>query len=96
MEPKFNDGPSPERNAPAETTYSLFQMQVIERLTRMETNLTSYHEVKDQADDALNLSRENARQLADMKDERKWGSRAIAVLIITAIVNFTVNAIQGF
>lgn len=63
-----------------------FQREVLERLTKIETKLDDYKELKNEAQEALNLSNTNSSDIKDIKDELKWMKRTIAGSIIAGVI----------
>ena len=63
-----------------------FQREVLERLTKIETKLDDYKELKSEAQEALNLSNSNSSDIKEIQDELKWIKRTIAAAIIAGLV----------
>lgn len=63
-----------------------FETEVIERLTKIETKLDDYQNVKSKADDAYSKSRENERRIGELEDNSKWLKRAILGALISSSV----------
>lgn len=76
-------------------SYTTAQVLVLERLARMETKIDLYNETRKTADEALETSRRLARDVDEIKDDRKWLSRVIVGLVFAALINLAINAMQG-
>lgn len=63
-----------------------FETEVIERLTKIETKLDDYQNVKSKADEAYSKSRENERRIGELEDNSKWLKRAILGALISSSV----------
>lgn len=71
-----------------------FERQVLERLTKIETKLDDYNNIRGRADDAYNLSRQNEKDIEEIKDKLKWISRTVAASIITIVIGAIVAFIK--
>ena len=49
-----------------------FQTEVLTRLTRIETKLDDYEDIRHKADDAYNKSNQNERRIQELEDNNKW------------------------
>lgn len=67
-----------------------FEREVLERLTKIETKLDDYNGIKRKAEDAYTLSKENEKDLKEMKDKMQWLSRTLVGAIITGIITLIV------
>lgn len=63
-----------------------FETEVIERLTKIETKLDDYQNVKSKADEAYSKSKENERRIGELEDNSKWLKRAILGALISSSV----------
>lgn len=61
-------------------------IEVIERLTRIEQKLDDYKEVKDISRDADSRSKQNEKRIADLEDKNKWLGRTMIGAIIIEII----------
>lgn len=61
-------------------------IEVIERLTRIEQKLDDYKEVKDISRDADSRSKQNEKRITDLEDRNKWLGRTMIGAIICEIV----------
>ena len=71
-----------------------FESEVLTRLTKIETKLDDYSRIKEKTDDSYSLSKENEKEIEELKDKIKWISRTIAGAIITGIVAIIFLLIQ--
>ena len=63
-----------------------FETEVLTRLAVIESNLDDYKEIKDTALEAHNLSKDNEKEIEEIKDKMKWLSRTLVGAIITAAI----------
>lgn len=63
-----------------------FQTEVLERLVKIETKLDGYAEFKKIVYEADNRSKENQKDIEEVKEKLKWLSRTITGAIITGII----------
>lgn len=63
-----------------------FEREVLDRLTKIETKLDDYSTIKGRTDEAYNLSRQNEKDIDEIKDKIKWISRTVAASIITIVI----------
>lgn len=63
-----------------------FEREVLDRLTKIETKLDDYNAIKIKSDEACNLSRQNEKDIDEIKDKIKWISRTVAASIITIVI----------
>lgn len=71
-----------------------FETEVITRLTKIETKLDDYKQVKDDSTRALQLSEANDCSIKEIKDNTKWLWRTLFVSIlgiISSIVMLCLN-----
>ena len=66
----------------------------MDRLTKIETKLDDYATIRGKSDDAYNLSRQNEKEIDEIKEKIKWISRTIAATIITGIGTIVFLLIQ--
>lgn len=71
-----------------------FEREVLDRLTKIETKLDDYTTIKNKSDDSYNLSKQNEKDIDEIKDKIKWLSRTIAGAIITTIIGVIVAVIK--
>ena len=68
--------------------------EVLQRLTKIETNTEGLNEISGIARTALAKSEENARDVEEMKENQKWTWRTIAGIGVTFIVYFITKVIE--
>lgn len=71
-----------------------FEREVLERLTKIETKLDDYGNLRDKTEEAHSLSKENAKDINEINDKIKWLSRTIAGAIIAGVVGIVFMIIQ--
>lgn len=65
-----------------------FEKEVITRLTKIETKLDNYNKLEITANEALNISKNNEKEICTMKDNNKWLWRTIVGSVILWLLNF--------
>ena len=68
--------------------------EVLQRLTKIETNTEGLNEISGIARNALAKSEENARNVEEIKENQKWTWRTIAGIGVTFIVYFITKVIE--
>lgn len=63
-----------------------FETEVLTRLTKIETKLDDYNNIRQKTEDAYTQSRENEKELEEIKDKIKWITRTIVGAILTGLV----------
>ena len=71
-----------------------FEREVLERLTKIETKLDDYTNIRNKTEEAYTLIKENKSDIEDIKDKIKWLSRTIAGAIITGVIGIIFIYIQ--
>lgn len=71
-----------------------FEIEVLTRLTKIETMLTDFNKVEEKVDYAYNLSKNNKADIDEIKDKNKWLSRTTIAAIIVLVVNLIWNLIK--
>lgn len=71
-----------------------FEREVLDRLTKIETKLDDYSTIKGRTDEAYNLSRQNEKDIDEIKDKIKWISRTVAASIITIVIGAIVAVLK--
>lgn len=59
-----------------------FETEVISRLSKIETKLDDYKQVKDDAAEALQLSKANDCSIKEIKENSKWLRRTVFVALL--------------
>ena len=73
---------------------SKFEREVLERLTKIETKLDDYTNIREKTEEAYTLSKENEKDISDINDKIKWLSRTIAGAIIGGIIGIIFTFIK--
>lgn len=63
-----------------------FEREVLERLTKIETKLDDYSNTREKTETAYSLSKENEKEIEDMKEKIKWITRTIVGAILTGLI----------
>ena len=63
-----------------------FEKEVLTRLTKIETKLDDYNNTKLKTDEAYTISRENEKEITDLKDKLKWITRTVVGAVLTSLV----------
>lgn len=71
-----------------------FEREVLERLTKIETKLDDYANLREKTEEAYTTSKENKKDIEEINDKIKWLSRTITGAIITGIVGIIFLLIQ--
>ena len=71
-----------------------FEREVLERLTKIETKLDDYTNIREKTEEAYSLSKENEKDITDINDKIKWLSRTIVGAIITGIIGIIFVMLQ--
>lgn len=71
-----------------------FETQVLTRLAVIESKIDDYKNIKDKANEAYTLSKENKQDIDEINDKIRWITRLIAGTIITGIIGLIFALIQ--
>lgn len=63
-----------------------FEKEVLERLTKIETKLDDYANLREKTEEAHSLSRENEKDINEINDKIKWLSRTIVGAVIVGLI----------
>lgn len=63
-----------------------FEREVLDRLTKIETKIDDYKEIKKDTSEALQLSKANSEDIKEIKDNTKWLWRTIAGILIAGVI----------
>lgn len=72
----------------------VFETEVIERLTKIETKLDDYQNYKSKSEEANNRSKDNERRIAELEDNSKWLKRAVFGAMISSTIALLFIVIQ--
>lgn len=67
-----------------------FEREVLERLTKIETKLDDYNGIKTKAEEGYTLSKENEKDIEELKDKLKWITRTLVGAIISGIITLLI------
>lgn len=71
-----------------------FEVEVLERLAKIESKIDDYKTFKDKTETAFATSKQNTKELEELKDKLKWITRTIAGAIITVVIGAIVFVIK--
>lgn len=63
-----------------------FQTEVLQRLSKIEEKLDDYKTIRNTATEANHRSKENEKDIAEIKEKIKWLTRTIAAALITGVI----------
>lgn len=64
-----------------------FETEVLTRLTKIETKLDDYNNIRNKAEEAYTQARENDKEIDEIKDKLKWITRTIVGAVLTGLVS---------
>lgn len=73
-----------------------FKMDVLTKLTRIETILEDFRGVETKATEAYNLSQNNKQRLDKIEDNNKWAFRTSVGAVITGLIALVFSLITAF
>lgn len=73
-----------------------FKMEVLTKLTRIETILEDFKGVETKATEAYNLSNDNKKRLDKIEDNNKWLFRTSVGAVITGLISIILSLISNF
>ena len=68
--------------------------EVLQRLTKIETNTEGLNEISGIARNALAKSEENSKDIEEIKENQKWAWRTIAGIVVS-VVAYLINGYLG-
>ena len=68
--------------------------EVLQRLTKIETNTEGLNEISGIARSALAKSEENSKEIDEIKERQKWTVHTIAGIGVTFVVYFITKLIE--
>lgn len=71
-----------------------FEIEVIARLTKIETMLRDFEGVETKSQEAYNLAKENKRRLDKIEDNNKWLFRTTVGAVLTGLIGIVLNFIK--
>lgn len=72
-----------------------FEIEVLTRLTRIETMLRDFEGVEDKSNQAYNLSLDNKKRIDKLEDNNQWIFRTSIGAMIVALINIAMSIIRG-
>ena len=73
---------------------NIIWFEVLQRLTKIETNTECLNEISGIARNALAKSEENSKDIEEIKEKQKWTVHTIAGIGVTFIVYFITKLIE--
>ena len=71
-----------------------FELEVLQRLTKIETMLEDFKGVESKSTEAYNLSISNKQRLDKIEDNNKWLFRTSVGAIITGLIGIILSLIK--
>ena len=71
-----------------------FEIEVLTRLTKIETMLENFKGVESKATDAYNLSLNNQKRLDKIEDNNKWLFRTTIGAVLTGLIAIVLSFIK--
>lgn len=71
-----------------------FEIEVLTRLTKIETMLEDFKGIEQKATEAYNLSNKNKERLDKMEDNNKWLFRTTVGAIIGSLIGVIVSFVK--
>ena len=71
-----------------------FEIEVLTRLTKIETMLEDFKGIKTKLDEAYNLSTNNKKRIDELEDNNKWFFRTSIGAIIVALIGLIISFIK--
>jgi hypothetical protein len=71
-----------------------FEIEVLQRLTKIETMLEDFKGVESKSTEAYNLSMSNKQRLDKIEDNNKWLFRTTIGAVITGLIGIILNFIK--
>lgn len=66
-------------------------MEILERVARVETKIDTYNNYREKTETALSKSKQNERDIAEIKDNLKWLWRTFAGALIVGFIAYFVK-----
>lgn len=71
-----------------------FEVKVLTKLTRIETMLEDFNDIKEKSTEAYTLSKNNEKRLDKIEDNNKWLFRTTVGAVITGLIAILLNFIK--
>lgn len=70
-----------------------FQIEVLTRLTKIETMLENFKGIEEKADKAFNLSANNKERIDKIEDKNQWAFRTSIGAVIGAVISGIISIV---
>lgn len=71
-----------------------FEIEVLTRLTKIETMLEDFKGIENKTNEAYNLSRSNKQRLDKIEDNNKWLFRTTVGAVITGLIAIVLTLLK--
>lgn len=71
-----------------------FELEVLQRLTKIETMLEDFKGVENKSIEAYNLSMSNKRRIDKIEDNNRWLFRTTVGAVLTGVIGIVLNFIK--
>ena len=71
-----------------------FEIEVLQRLTKIETLLEDFRGVEAKATEAYNMSVDNNKRIEKIEDNNKWLFRTSVGAVITGLIGIIISLIK--
>lgn len=71
-----------------------FELEVITRLTKIETMLENFKGVEEKANKAYSISTNNEKRLDKIEDKNQWAFRTALGAVITGLIGIVLSLIK--
>ena len=71
-----------------------FEIEVLTRLTKIETMLEDFKGIENKTNEAYNLAQNNKKRLDVIEDNNKWLFRTAIGAIVTGVIGIVLNFIK--
>lgn len=68
-----------------------FEIEVLTRLTKIETMLEDFKGIEQKSTEAYNLAKENEKRLDKIEDNNKWLFRTTVGAVITGLIAIAIS-----
>lgn len=68
-----------------------FEIEVLQRLTKIETMLEDFKGVENKSIEAYNLSMSNKQRIDKIEDNNKWLFRTTVGAVVTGVIGIVLN-----
>lgn len=71
-----------------------FEIEVLTRLTKIETMLEDFKGIENKTNDAYNLAQSNKKRLDSIEDNNKWLFRTALGAVITGLISIALTLLK--